>query len=61
MPKGRGITAARAFQAKDFVAVYGGELLSKDAAKQQKAEYLETIPAPICSSSSGRTRTSGES
>ena len=43
MPKGRGITAARAFQAKDFVAVYGGELLSKDAAKQREAENLDEV------------------
>ena len=41
MPKGRGITATRAFQAKDFVAVYDGELLSKDAAKQREAHYLD--------------------
>ena len=39
MPKGRGITAARAFQAKEFVCGYDGDLLTKDAARQREAAY----------------------
>ena len=41
MPKCRGITAARAFQAKDLVAVYDGELVDNKAAKKREDEYLK--------------------